>query len=190
MRVIVSGERPTMKVVATGLTLYALLAAAPAFAETRPRDLCAAMPRAEAEAALKLRAFGADVLDDRLGAYRRQICRMQTEPGETIELTIWSRRDGRAFAPLPARAEACDVGCLQAGREPNLYRYEQRRIGAALCVIRRPRADRDLATGPLTSCTRGGTRRVMLAVARKQGLAPAPMETVKSLLDRAANAVR
>jgi hypothetical protein len=30
----------------------------------------------------------------------------------------------------------------------------------------------------------------MFAVARKQGLAAAPMETVKALLDRAADAVR
>src|SRR6185503_2893954 len=140
----------------------------------------------EAEQSLKLRAFGADALDDRLGEYRRQICRMQTEPGETIELTVWSHRDGRAFPPLPARAEACDVGCLPAGREPNLYLYDQKRIGAALCVLRRPRADRDLATGPITACTLGGARRIMFAVARKQGLAPAPMETVKALLDRAA----
>ena len=110
------------------------------------------MPRAEAERALALRVFGTDVLDDRLGDYRRQICRMQTDPGETIEFTIWSRRDGRALPPLPARAEACDVGCLAAGREPNLYLYEQKRIGdrlgGALCVLRRPRPDRDLATGP------------------------------------------
>jgi hypothetical protein len=179
-----------MKIAASFIRAAVLLAAAPAFAETRPRDLCAAMPKAEAEAALNLRAFGADALDDRLGPYRRQICRLQTDPGETIELTVWSRRDGRAFPPLPARAEACDVGCLPANREPNLYRDEQRRIGAALCVVRRPRADRDLATGPITACTLGGARRIMLAVARKQGLAPAPMETVKSLLDRAAAAAR
>jgi hypothetical protein len=115
---------------------------------------------------------------------------MQTEPGETLELTVWSRQDGRPFPPLPARAEACDVGCLAAGRETNLYRYEQKRIGAALCVLRRPRPDRDLATGAITACTLGGARRLMLAVARKQGLAPAPMETVKSLLDRAAGALR
>lgn len=159
-------------------------------AQTRARDLCAAMPKAEAEAALKLRAFGADALDDRLGPYRRQICRLQTDPGETIELTLWTRRDGRPFAPLPMRAEACDVGCLPANRERNLYRDEQRRVGTALCVVRRPRADRDLATGPITACTLGGARRIMLAVARRQGLAPAPMETVKSLLDRAAAAAR
>jgi hypothetical protein len=171
-------------------TSFAVLAAEPAASQTRARDLCAAMPRAEAEQALKLRAYGADALDDRLGEYRRQICRMQTEPGETIELTIWSHRDGRAFGPLPARAEACDVGCLPAGREPNLYLYDQRRIGAALCVTRRPRPDRDIATGPITACTLGGARRIMFAVARKQGLAPAPMEAVKSLLDRAASAVR
>lgn len=179
-----------MKIAATGLVFCALLLAAPAAAETRARDLCAAMPKAEAEAVLKLRAFGADALDDRLGPYRRQICRMQTEPGETLELTVWSRRDGRPFAPLPARAEACDVGCLPAGREPHLYRDEQRRIGAVLCVVRRPRADRDLATGPITACSLGGPRRIMLAVARKQGLAPAPMEAVKTLLDRAAGALR
>jgi hypothetical protein len=166
------------------------LAATHAAAQTRPRDFCAAMPRADAEQALKLRAFGADALDDRLGEYRRQICRMQTEPGETIELTVWNYRDRRAFPPLPARAEDCDVGCLAAGREPNLYHYEQKRIGAALCVMRRPRPDRDLATGPITACTLGGARRIMFAVARKQGLAPAPMETVKALLDRAASAVR
>ncbi len=148
------------------------------------------MPRQEAEAALKLRAFGADALDDRLGAYRRQICRMQTEPGETLELSVWSLRDGRPFAPLPPRAEACDVGCLAAGREPNLYLYAQKRIGPALCVTRRPRPDRDLATGPIPACTTGGARRIMLAVARKQGLSPAPMETVKTLLDRAAGALR
>ncbi len=175
----------------TCLTIAALtFGAAPATAETRPRDLCAAMPRAEAEAALKLRAFGADALDDRIGAYRRQICRMQTEPGETIELTIWSHRDGRAFPPLPARAEDCDVGCLTAGREPNLYRYEQKRIGAALCVARRARPDRDVSTGPITTCTLGGARRTMFTVSRQQGLAPAPMETVKALLDRAAAAPR
>jgi hypothetical protein len=166
------------------------LAAASAAAQTRPSGLCAAMPKAEAEAALKLRVFGADALDDRLGAYRRRLCRMQTEPGETIELTIWSHRDGSAFPPLPARAEACDVGCLAAGREPNLYLYEQRRLGAALCVTRRARPDRDVSVGPITACTLGGVRRTMLAVARKQGLPPAPMETVKSLLDRAAGAVR
>ena len=148
------------------------------------------MPRAEAEAALKLRAFGPDQLDDRLGPYRRRICRLQTEPGETIELVVWTRQDGRPFPPLPARAEACDVGCLAFGREPNLYLYEQKRIGAALCVLRRPRPDRDLATGPITACTLGGPRRVMFAVARKQGLAAAPMETVKALLDRAAGVVR
>jgi hypothetical protein len=176
--------RPTLS------TIFALFAAASAFAETRPRDLCAALPRAAAEAALKLRAFGADALDDRLGAYRRQICRMQTEPGETIELTIWSHRDGTAFPPLPARAEECDVGCLPAGREANLYIYEQRRIGAALCVTRRARPDRDVSTGPITACTLGGARRTMFTVARKQGLPPAPMETVKSLLDRAAGAMR
>lgn len=177
--------------IAAGLGLCAaLLAASPAAAQTRARDLCAAMPKAEAEVALKLRAFGADALDDRLGPYRRQLCRMQTDPGETLELAVWSRQDGRPLAPLPARAEACDVGCVQAGREPNLYRYEQRRVGAALCVVRRPRADRDLATGPITACTLGGPRRIMLAVARKQGLAPAPMEAVKALLDRAAAAAR
>jgi hypothetical protein len=173
------------------LAAFALLAAAtPASAETRARDLCGAMPRAEAEKALKLRAFGPDALDDRLGQYRRQICRMQTEPGETIELTIWSHRDGSAFASLPARAEACDVGCLPAGREPNLYLYDQKRIGAVLCVVRRPRPDRDVATGPITACTQGGARRIMFAVARTQGLAAAPMETVKTLLDRAAGALR
>ena len=82
------------------------------------------------------------------------------------------------------------MGCLTAGREPNLYRYEQKRIGAALCVLRRPRPDRDLATGPITACTTGGPRRLMLTVARKQGLPPAPMETVKALLDRAASSLR
>lgn len=180
-----------MKAIITGaIALWAISTAALSSAQTRPAGLCAAMPRAEAEAALRLRAFGADTLDDRLGPYRRQICRMQTEPGETLELTVWTRLDRRPFAPLPARAEACDVGCLAAGREPNLYRYEQRRIGAALCVVRRPRPDRDLAIGPITACTTGDARRVMLAVARKQGLAPAPMETVKALLDRAARAVR
>ena len=167
--------------------------ATPAAAETRARDLCAALPRAEVEAALKLRAFGPDQLDDRLGPYRRQICRFQTEPGETIELVVWSRQDGRSFAPLPARAEACDVGCLAFGREPNLYTYEQKRLGdrlgGAICVTRRPRPDRDLATGPITACTLGGPRRIMFAVARQQGLAAAPMETVKSLLDRAAGAL-
>src|SRR5262249_60937654 len=109
----VSGEILSMKPVSLALSVCALLAiAAPIRAETRARDLCAAMPRAEAEQALKLRAYGPDMLDDRLGPYRRQICRMQTEPGETLELTVWSRQDGQAFAPLPARAEACDVGCL------------------------------------------------------------------------------
>jgi hypothetical protein len=170
--------------------VLSVLAISPAFAETRPRDLCAAMPKAAAEAALKLRAFGADSLDDRLGAYRRQICRMQTEPGETIELTIWGHRDGSALPPLPARAEACDVGCLPAGREPNLYLYEQKRIGAVLCVTRRARPDRDVSTGPITACTLGGARRTMFAVARRQGLPPAPMEAVKALLDRAASALR
>ena len=170
--------------------LFALLAAASSAGETRARDLCAALPRAEAEKAFGVRAFGPDMLDDRLGPYRRQLCRMQTEPGETLELTVWSRQDGRPLPPLPARAEACDVGCLAAGREANLYRYEQKRIGAALCVLRRPRPDRDLATGAITACTLGGARRIMFAVARKQGLAPAPMETVKSLLDRAAGTLR
>ena len=178
-------------------TIAFMLVALPAGGEApHARDLCAALPKAEAEKALGVRAFGPDMLDDRLGEYRRQICRMQTEPGETIELTVWSHRDGRPFPPLPARAEACDVGCLAAGRETNLYRYEQKRIGAALCVLRRPRPDRDLATGAITACTLGGApnsggpRRIMFAVARKQGLAPAPMETVKSLLDRAAGALR
>ncbi len=180
-----------MKVVANGLVMSALmLHAASAAAQTRASDFCAAMPRAAAEAALQLRAFGADTLDDRLGPYRRRICRMQTDPGETLELTVWSRLDRRPFAPLPAHAEACDVGCLPAGREPNLYRYAQKRIGAALCVVRIPRADRDLAIGPITACTAGGAQRIMFAVARKQGLAPAPMETVKLLLDRAAGALR
>ena len=159
-------------------------------AESRARDLCAAMPRAEAEKTLGVRAFGADALDDRLGPYRREICRFQTEPGETIELTVWSRADRQPFPPLPPRAEECDVGCLTAGREPNLYTYEQKRLGGALCVMRRPRPDRDLATGPLTVCTQGGARRVMFSVARKQGLAPASTETVKSLLDRAAAALK
>ncbi|MFO0986853.1 MAG: hypothetical protein U1F37_05740 [Alphaproteobacteria bacterium] len=172
------------------IALVLVVLASSAAAQTRARDLCAAMPKTEAEAALKLRAFGADGFDDRLGPYRRQLCRMQTDPGETLELTVWNRQDGRPLAPLPARAEACDVGCLPAGREPNLYRDEQRRVGAALCVVRQPRADRDLATGPITACTLGGPRRIMLAVARKQGLAPAPMETVKALLDRAAAAAR
>ncbi len=184
-----------MKAVRATLALaLSILAAAPAVAQNRARDLCAALPRAAAEAALKVRVFGPDMLDDRLGPYRRQICRLQTEPGETIELTVWSHQDGRPFAPLPTRAEDCDVGCLSAGREPNLYLYEQKRIGdrlgGALCVLRRARPDRDLATGPITACTLGGTRRIMLSVARKQGLAPVPMETVKSLLDRAASALR
>lgn len=165
--------------------LACFVAVAGASAETRQADLCAALPRGDAERALGVKIFGSDVLDDRLGPYRRRICRWQTEPGETIEITLWSRVDGQAFPPLPTRAEACDVGCLAAGREPNLYIYEQKRIGAALCVLRRPRADRDLATGPITACTLGGPRRLMLAVSRKQGLAAAPMETVKSLLDRA-----
>ncbi len=179
-----------MKPVTIALAACALAAAAASAEMPRARDLCAALPRAEAEKALGVRAFGPDVLDDRLGPYRRRLCRMQTEPGETLELTVWSRQDGRPFPQLPARAEACDVGCLAAGRETNLYRYEQKRIGAALCVLRRPRPDRDLATGAITACTLGGARRLMLAVARKQGLAPAPMETVKSLLDRAAGALR
>lgn len=170
--------------------LACLIACAVASAETRPVDLCAALPRAEAERVLGVKIFGGDVLDDRLGPYRRRICRMQTEPGETIELTLWSRADGQAFAPLPGRAEACDVGCLSAGREPNLYTYEQKRIGAALCVLRRPRADRDLATGPITACTLGGPHRLMLSVSRKQGLAAAPIETIKGLLDRATASVR
>jgi len=169
---------------------FAAMLAETAGAQTGARDLCAAVPRAEAERVLALRVFGTDALDDRLGAYRRQICRIQTEPGETIEFTIWSRQDGRALPPLPARAEDCDVGCLAAGRESNLYLYEQKRVGTALCVLRRPRPDRDVAAGPLTACTLGGARRLMLAVARKHGLAPAPMETVKSLLDRAAGTLR
>ena len=180
-----------MKPIPPALVACALIAAAaPATAETRAHDLCAALPRAEAEQALKLRAFGPDQLDDRLGPHRRQICRLQTEPGETLELTVWSRQDRQPFPPLPPRAEACDVGCLAFGREPNLYLYEQRRLAGALCVLRRPRPDRDLATGPITACTLGGPRRMMFAVARKQGLAAAPMETVRSLLDRAAGALR
>jgi len=167
-----------------------VLGAAAATAQTRASDLCAAIPKAEAERALAVRIFGSDVLDDRLGPYRRQICRLQTEPGETIEITLWSRTDRRPLPPLPARAEACDVGCLAAGREPNLYLYEQRRLGAVLCVLRRPRPDRDLATGPITACTAGGARRLMLSVSRKQGLAAVPMETVKALLDRAGASVR
>jgi hypothetical protein len=180
-----------MKAFAPSLALCLLAAlAASAGAETGARGVCAALPRVDAERALGLRAFGADMLDDRLGPYRRQICRFQTEPGETIELILWSRQDRRPLPPLPARAEACDVGCLVAGREPNLYTYQQRRIGAALCVLRRPRADRDLATGPITACTLGGPRRLTLWIARQRGLAAAPMETVKSLLDRAASALR
>jgi len=177
------------KLKALALAAFVCLAFAVSAQAPRP-DLCAAIPRADAERAFAVRVFGSDVLDDRLGAYRRQICRLQTEPGETIELTLWSRTDGQAFAPLPASAEACDVGCLAAGREPNLYLYEQKRIGAALCVLRRPRADRDLATGPITACTAGGPRRLMLSISRKQGLAAAPMETVKTLLDRAAGSIR
>jgi hypothetical protein len=164
--------------------------AAPSGAQTRRLDVCAALPRAEAERVLNVRAYGADALDDRLGLYRRQICRWQTEPGETLELALWTRTDGQAFAPLPGRAEDCDTTCLTAGREPNLYVYQQQRIGAALCVLRRPRPDRDLATGPITACTLGGARRLTLAVARKQGLAAAPMETVKGLLDRAGAQLR
>lgn len=170
--------------------LAVLILCAAASAETRTADLCMAIPRVDAERALGVKIFGSDVLDDRLGPYRRRICRLQTEPGETIELTVWSRIDGRAFAPLPNRAESCDVGCLAAGREPNLYTYEQKRIGTALCVTRRPRTDRDLATGPITACTLGGPRRLMLSVSRKQGLAAATMETVKTLLDRASSAAR
>lgn len=165
-------------------------AAAAATAQTRAPDLCAAIPKVEAERALAVRVFGGDALDDRIGPYRRQLCRLETEPGETLELTLWRRRDGSALPPLPARAEDCDVGCLAARREPNLYRYEQKRIGAALCVLRRPRPDRDLATGPITACTAGRPRRLMLSVARKQGLEPIPMETVKALLDRAGATLR
>ncbi|MGH7002572.1 MAG: hypothetical protein ACREIP_01360 [Alphaproteobacteria bacterium] len=173
------------------LAAVALAGAAPrAAAETRAPELCGALPKVEAERALGIRTFGLDTLDDRLGPYRRQICRLQTEPGETLELTLWRRQDGQPFAPLPARAEACEVGCLAAGREPNLYLYEQKRIGSALCVLRRPRPDRDLATGPITACTAGGARRLMLVVSRKQGLAAAPMETVKALLDRAVASLR
>lgn len=173
------------------LALAAALAApAAAFAEAPLRGFCAALPRAAAERALGLRTFGPDALDDRLGPYRRQLCRLQTDPGEMIEFAVWSRTDRRPMPPLPARAEACDIGCLAMGREPNLYRYEQRRIGTALCVIRRPRADRDLATGPITACTSGGPRRAMLSVSRKQGLAAAPMAAVKLLLDRAAASLR
>lgn len=180
-----------MKAASLALSLCTLAnCVEPAGAETGVRDLCAALPRTEAERSLGVRTFGPDVLDDRLGAYRRRLCRLQTDPGETIELTVWTRQDGRPLPPLPARAENCDVGCLVAGREPNLYLYEQRRIGPALCVLRRPRPDRDLAIGPITACTLGGARRTMLAVARKLGLAPAPMETVKSLLDRAAAALK
>jgi hypothetical protein len=166
----------------------ALPHAAPA--ASPPRGACLAFPRADAEHALGVKTFGADAFDDRLGRYRRRLCRVQTEPGETIELTVWSRGDGRRFGRLPARADHCDVGCLAAGREPNLYRYRQARLGAALCVVRTPRADRDLDTGPITACSISGRRRIMLQVTRKRGLAPAPMATVKALLDRAAAALR
>ncbi|MCW5772290.1 MAG: hypothetical protein KIT16_11685 [Rhodospirillaceae bacterium] len=148
------------------------------------------MPRADLERLLGVRSFGAEALDDRLGLYRRQLCRIDTEPGEAVELAVWSRIDRRPMPPLPARAEYCDVGCFAAGREPNLYRYEQRRIGTALCVIRRARPDRDIVTGPITACSLGGARRVMLSIARKKGLPPAPMATVKALLDRAAATLR
>ncbi len=94
------------------MAFFLALLASSAAAQTRASDVCTAIPKAEAESALKLRAFGADALDDRLGPYRRQLCRMQTDPGETLELAVWSRQDGRPLAPLPARAEACDVGCL------------------------------------------------------------------------------
>jgi hypothetical protein len=56
--------------------------------------------------------------------------------------------------------------------------------------MRRARPDRDVAIGPITACTLGGARRIIFTVSRKQGLAPMPMETVKTLLDRAAAAVR
>lgn len=183
--------------IARGLALSSVLAMTalagtilPLRAQSGAAGFCAAFPVAEAARRLGVRAIGTDALDDRIGPYRRRLCRVQTEPGETIDLTAWSRLDRRPMGALPARGETCDIGCLTPGREPNLYTYEQRRLGTTLCVIRRPRADRDLATGPITACTASGAERIMLTVARSRGLPPAAMDTVKALLDLAMPARR
>lgn len=151
-----------------------------------PDEFCRRFPTAEAERLLGSAPFGADLMDDRIGPYRRVLCRFQVDPGDTLDAIEWSRADRGAMPPLPLRAEECDASCIQAGREPNLYTYRQRVFGRTVCVIRQPRADRDVNAGPLTGCYTGDVRRYVVTIQRRRGAAPAPMETVKALLDRAA----
>ncbi len=123
-------------------------------------------------------------MDDRIGPYRRVLCRFQADPGDTLDAIEWSRADRSPMPPSPRRAEECDASCIQAGREPNLYTYRQRLFGRTVCVIRQPRADRDVNAGPLTGCYTGDARRYVMTIQRRPGATAVPMETVKALLER------
>ncbi len=169
-----------------GLLLAMGAAAQPRTGPGTPEEFCRRFPVAEAERLLGTAPFGADTMDDRIGPYRRILCRFQTDPGDTLDAVEWSRADRSAMPPAPLRAEDCDASCIQTGREPHLYTYRQRAFGRTVCVIRQPRADRDINAGPLTGCYTGDARRLIVAIQRRPGAAPVAMETVKALLDRVA----
>ena len=96
--------------------------------------------------------------------------------------------NGHAFPPLPARAEPYNR-LVPAGREPNLYLYEQKRIGAVLCVLRRPRPDHK--SSPSSPPARRRAPHVRRREEARAELAPAPNgDIVEALLDRVASVVR
>src|SRR5687768_7823710 len=91
----------------------ALFPIAEARAQTA-EELCRRVPRQVAEQALGATIVGADVLDDRIGPYRRIFCRWHGEKGDVLEAIEWTRRDGQPVGVAPVRAEQCDTTCIQA----------------------------------------------------------------------------
>jgi hypothetical protein len=171
----------------TVLLLLAVLAQSTAASAQTSDNLCRRIPQAAAERMLGVKLGGADTLDDRIGPYRRVFCRWHAENGDVLEVVEWTRRDGQPVGAAPSRAEQCDATCIQAGREPNLYSYVQKAFGRVVCVVRQPRRDRDVNTGPLTGCYAGAVKRHVVLVQRAIGAAPATMETVQQILDLVAS---
>jgi hypothetical protein len=179
-------RRAAFALLAPGLFLAA--AASVAQAPDAP-ELCRKLPASEIAAALGTALRRASGLEDRLGELQRTVCNFHAETGDSVDVVLWTRRDRKPLPPAPSNAADCDLTCIQAGREPNLYAYAQRRFAGVTCVIRRPRADRDVNAGPLTACYGNvGARRLIVAVQRPPGTEPASFEKLRLAYRHAAEA--
>ncbi len=179
---------PALAAAALALSLAGGAGTAPAQTDGVP-NICRRVPVTEIGTALGLTLQRASALQDRLGEFVRTVCNHHADSGDSVDIIEWTRADGQAMPAPPRNAADCDLTCIQAGREPNLYAYVQRQYATATCVIRQPRRDRDVNAGPLTACygTAGGRRRIV-AVQRQPGAEPAPIERVKLAFDRVAAA--